>query len=274
MVCACCNLCPSGGACCVGGECVDGVSQAECASLGGTWQGCCVRCHPTFNTNTASYVYPCNDTTTPTCCATLWDRVSQVVVTVENAVAQSSGFEIAAIDCGCFNGTYIFDEDDFNPPEVASSLEGSYSFSSADPDCTSVPSPQPEPFFTNFRDFIQAVGGLSCFSAQKSSQPTSPDVGKLRVYLGINFDLYMEVRADTPFETNARVAEATIAGSAGTGLIDGPLSIEVECETSCDDLIDQILEAFPLTVAMAARPLSFENQCERPSQATMTVDLQ
>jgi hypothetical protein len=270
MVCACCNLdgCPQKGACCKDGECIDYLSESECNDLGGTWQGCCVRCHPTFNASTGLFVYPCGDTSTDTCCEVLWSRFSQVVVTIEDASGPSSPPpEIADIDCACFNGTYIVDGDDF----ISNNEGGIYSLNDIDvEECESVPAPQPPPpFYTNFNDSIFVNGQLGCFSQQRSSDPSSDLVGVLRMSVTGTLRILQETRADFGFGTQELVAGAELNGGAETDLLSVP------CEQDCEDLVDDIVELFPLTGSMAAGSLFLvNNQCKSPSDATITFDLQ
>jgi hypothetical protein len=109
MVCPCCNLddCPEKGACCVNGECIDYLSESECDDLGGTWQGCCERCHPTYNAQTDIRSFPCGDTSTPTCCDAFAAKYTQVVITLQGLVKGTG----ASTDCSCMNSTYVFDID-------------------------------------------------------------------------------------------------------------------------------------------------------------------
>jgi hypothetical protein len=110
MVCPCCNLdaCPEKGACCIDGQCVDYVSESECSDLGGAWQGCCSRCHPSADANTGSVTFPCGDTSTPTCCDAFAARYSQVVISLSGlAAGPFPNFG----DCSCMNSTYVFDID-------------------------------------------------------------------------------------------------------------------------------------------------------------------
>jgi hypothetical protein len=276
MVCACCNLdgCPSGGACCVDGECVDGVSQAECASLGGTWLGCCVRCHPRFNANTGQLVYPCNDTTTPTCCDTLWSRVSQVVLTVAGAAEQPSTAFLADLDCECFNGTYILDADDFVEP---GQTQGLYSSSTLPDECDFVPLVEDGEIYTNIREVPVFSGSFSCFSTQLSTIANDPDAGVLWMGTGFAMRLLYQVFADSvlnPFLPSFSIANAELNG--GSGGLD-PLAKTVECGRSCDELVDEMLAQYPYTVSLTAGAFvggEQPNQCQSPSQATLTVDLQ
>jgi hypothetical protein len=106
MVCVCCDTCPEKGSCCVNGSCVDYVSESECSELGGAWQGCCSRCHPTRDLLTGVVTFPCGDTSTPTCCNAFSDRYSQVVITLEGLAA---GPQAQSSDCSCMNSTYVFD---------------------------------------------------------------------------------------------------------------------------------------------------------------------
>jgi hypothetical protein len=107
MVCVCCDTCPEKGSCCVNGSCVDYVSESECSELGGAWQGCCSRCHPTADLNTQSVTFPCGDTSTPTCCDAFAARYSQVVITLQGLAAAVPGDGFT--DCSCMNSTYVFD---------------------------------------------------------------------------------------------------------------------------------------------------------------------
>lgn len=237
MVCACCNLdgCPSGGACCVDGECVDGLSEAECQGLGGTWQGCCSRCHPTGNAGAGTATYPCGDTSTPTCCDAFAARYSQIVITLSGLVGTDPGVS----DCSCMNSTYVFDLD-IGP--VAGALVQELVSETVPGALSGCP----------FGDLVDVVCEVECIS-----QKTTP--GNIE-------DGVLSLTWKT-FGQNIRWQYERVFVFLLTLVVVGSKSADGNvCTTTCDDLVDNIDASVSVTFSSSAR-------CDR-SNATASATFQ